>query len=42
VRHVSMDSNPRRGMRYKAGAVFVSTSAEQRSVIEQLLGAERI
>jgi hypothetical protein len=42
VRHVSVDSNPRRGMRYKAGAVFVSASAEQRSVIEQLLGAERI
>ena len=42
VRHVSMDSNPRRGMRYKVGAVFVSASAEQRMVIEQLLGAERI
>jgi len=42
VRHVSVDSDPRRGVRYKAGAAFVSASAEQRLVVEQLLGAERI
>ena len=41
VRHVSEESNPRNGMRYKAGAAFVVTSAEERSLIEHLLGAER-
>jgi hypothetical protein len=38
VRHVSLDTNRRMGATYKAGAVFVSPSAEARSAIEALLG----
>jgi hypothetical protein len=40
VRHVSIDTQPRRGIRYRAGAVFAPMSAEQRLLLEQLLGPE--
>ena len=41
IRRVSVDMNPPRGgVRYKAGAVFAPMSAEQRVVLEELLGAE--
>ena len=39
VRHVSLDTNRHPNATYKAGAVFVSPSAEERSLIEELLGA---
>jgi DNA helicase HerA-like ATPase len=41
VRHVSLESTPRAGMRYRAGAVFVEPSSEQRQMIDRLLGAEQ-
>lgn len=42
VRHVSLESTPRAGMRYKAGSVFVDPSPEQRRMIDRLLGAEQM
>ena len=41
VRHVSLESTPRAGMRYKAGAVFIEPSSEQRRMIDRLLGVEQ-
>ena len=40
IRHLSMDSKARGGLQYRAGAVFVMLTAEQRLLLEQLLGAE--
>ncbi len=40
IRHVSIDANPRNGLRYRAGAVFVKLRAEERLMLEQMLGAE--
>ncbi len=40
VRHVSIDTQPRRGIHYRAGAAFAPMSAEQRLLLEQLLGPE--
>jgi hypothetical protein len=40
VRHLSIDSRARGGLQYRAGAVFVTLTAEQRLLLEQLLGAE--
>ena len=41
VRHVSVGPSRHRGLVYKAGAALVLASAEERSVLEQLLGPER-
>jgi len=41
IRRVSVDTAPTRGgARYRAGAVFAPMSADQRVVLEQLLGTE--
>jgi hypothetical protein len=41
IRHVSVDTSARGGrIRYRAGAVFAPMSAEQRVILDQLLGAE--
>src|SRR5260221_1521307 len=40
IRHVSIDAKPRNGLRYRAGAVFVKLRAEERLMLEQMLGAE--
>ena len=41
IRRVTMETPPTRsGQRYRAGAVFAPMSAEQRLVLEQLLGTE--
>ena len=41
IRRVIMETTPtRNGHRYRAGAVFAPMSAEQRLVLEQLLGTE--
>jgi hypothetical protein len=40
IRHLSTDSKARGGLYYRAGAVFVKLTAEQRLLLEQLLGAE--
>ena len=40
VRHLSTDPRARGGLQYRAGAVFVTLTAEQRLLLEQLLGAE--
>jgi hypothetical protein len=41
IRRVFVDVNPPRGgVRFKAGAVFAPMSAEQRVMLEELLGAE--
>jgi hypothetical protein len=40
VRHLSTDPKARGGLHYRAGAVFVSLTPEQRLLLEQMLGAE--
>jgi hypothetical protein len=40
IRHLSTDPKARGGLQYRAGAVFVMLTAEQRLLLEQLLGAE--
>jgi hypothetical protein len=40
IRRVIMETPTRSGHRYRAGAVFAQMSAEQRLVLEQLLGTE--
>ncbi len=40
VRHVSIETPPRTGARFKAGAVFVEPAAEQLLLIDQMLGTE--
>jgi hypothetical protein len=40
VRHLSTDPRARGGLQYRAGAVFVTLTAEQRLLLEQMLGAE--
>jgi hypothetical protein len=40
VRHVSTDAKARNGLRFRAGAVFVMLRAEERLLLEQMLGAE--
>jgi PilZ domain len=40
IRHLSTDLKARGGLQYRAGAVFVMLTAEQRLLLEQLLGAE--
>jgi hypothetical protein len=41
IRRVSLDGKPTRGGgRYRAGAVFAPVTAEQRLMLEQLLGTE--
>jgi hypothetical protein len=41
VRHVSIETKARGGIRYRAGAWFVAPTPEQSLLLEQLLGAER-
>ena len=41
VRHVSVGAQSGRGIRYRAGAVFVGLSPEQRLLLDQLLAGER-
>jgi hypothetical protein len=40
IRHLSTDPKARGGLQFRAGAVFVMLTAEQRLLLEQLLGAE--
>jgi len=40
IRHLSTEPKARGGLQYRAGAVFVMLTAEQRLLLEQLLGAE--
>jgi hypothetical protein len=40
IRHVSTDAKARNGLRFRAGAVFVTLRAEERLMLEQMLGAE--
>jgi len=40
IRRVITETTTRTGHRYRAGAVFTPMSAEQRLVLEQLLGTE--
>lgn len=40
IRHVSIDDKARNGLRFRAGAVFVMLRAEERLMLEQMLGAE--
>jgi hypothetical protein len=40
IRRVITETTTRAGHRYRAGAVFTPMSAEQRLVLEQLLGTE--
>jgi hypothetical protein len=40
IRHLSIDPKARGGLQHRAGAVFVMLTAEQRLLLEQLLGAE--
>jgi hypothetical protein len=42
VKHVSIDTKGRGGIRYRAGATFVSRSAEQQLLLEQVLGEEEV
>ena len=40
VRHVSIETQPRGGTRYRAGAVFAPAGDDQRAALERLLGGE--
>jgi hypothetical protein len=42
IRHVSTDAMARNGFRFRAGAVFVMLGAEERLMLEQMLGAEPV
>jgi len=40
VRHVSIETQPRGGTRYRAGAIFAPAGDDQRAALERLLGQE--
>ena len=42
VRRVTIDAVPRGNMHHRAGAAFLALSAEQRLVLDQVLGPERL